>query len=96
MATRALIAAGQYLPMRFEREPELVHGELAEKTFPTRAAAECKSAWQSSSTVRATAARRFEGNGPAEEIRTTAPMLVFEISPPQDRFRAMFRRLDEY
>ena len=35
MGTKALITAEQYLSMHFEREPELVHGELAERPLPT-------------------------------------------------------------
>jgi Uma2 family endonuclease len=36
MATRALITPEQYLAAHFEREPELVHGELVEKSLPTK------------------------------------------------------------
>jgi Uma2 family endonuclease len=35
MATSALITAEQYLSMHFEREPELVRGELVERPLPT-------------------------------------------------------------
>jgi len=38
----------------------------------------------------------FEGTGPAEEIPATPPMLIVEISSPEDRFEAMFRKLEEY
>ncbi len=34
MATRALITPEQYLATHFEREPELVHGELVERPLP--------------------------------------------------------------
>src|SRR5882724_6908421 len=35
MATKALITAAQYLATRYDREPELVHGELVERPLPT-------------------------------------------------------------
>ena len=35
MATKALITSEQYLAARFEREPELVYGELMERPLPT-------------------------------------------------------------
>jgi Uma2 family endonuclease len=38
----------------------------------------------------------FEGAGPAEEIPATPPTLIVEISSPEDRFEAMFRKLEEY
>ena len=38
----------------------------------------------------------FEGAGPAEEIPTTPPTLMAEISSPEDRFEAMLRKLEEY
>jgi Uma2 family endonuclease len=34
MATKALITPEQYLSTQFEREPELVHGELVERPLP--------------------------------------------------------------
>jgi Uma2 family endonuclease len=34
MATKALITPEQYLATQFEREPELVHGELVERPLP--------------------------------------------------------------
>jgi Uma2 family endonuclease len=34
MATKALITPEQYLATQFEREPELVRGEIAERPFP--------------------------------------------------------------
>lgn len=35
MATKALITPEQYLATQFEREPELVRGEIAERPLPT-------------------------------------------------------------
>ena len=34
MATKALITPEQYLATHFEREPELVHGEIVERSLP--------------------------------------------------------------
>ena len=34
MATKALITPQQYLATQFEREPELVHGEVVERPLP--------------------------------------------------------------
>ncbi len=36
MATKALVTPEQYLTTHFEREPEPVHGEIAEKSLPTK------------------------------------------------------------
>ena len=38
----------------------------------------------------------FEGGGPAEETPTTPPLLIVEISSPEDRFQEMFKKLEEY
>ena len=36
MASKALLTPEQYLSTHYEREPEYVHGELVEKSLPTR------------------------------------------------------------
>src|ERR1019366_3923365 len=38
----------------------------------------------------------FEGEGPAEEIPVAPPMLVVEISSPDDRFYDLMQKFDEY
>lgn len=113
MATKALITPEQYLTTQFEREPELVHGELAEKYLPTkshgrtqqRLAVLLDNAGYCCTEVRMRLAEDlyripdvavFEGAGPAEEVPVTAPLLVVEISSPDDRLYDVLQELQEY
>ena len=38
----------------------------------------------------------FEGTGPTEAVPTAPPLLVVEISSPEDRLDATLQKLDEY
>ncbi len=38
----------------------------------------------------------LEGTGPSEAVPTVPPLLVVEISSPEDRLDAMLQKLDEY
>jgi Uma2 family endonuclease len=113
MATKALLTPEQYLTTHFEREPELVHGELAEKSLPTkshgrtqqRLAVLLDSAGYCCTEVRMRLAEDlyripdvavFEGAGPAEEVPTTAPLLVVEVSSPDDRLHDLLQKFEEY
>lgn len=112
MATEALITREQYLATHTDRETELVHGELVERPLPTRSHGRTQQrlavldrAGYCCTEVRMRLAEDlyripevavFEGSGPAEEIPTTPPMLIVEISSPEDRFQEMFRQLEEY
>jgi Uma2 family endonuclease len=113
MATKALITAEQYLSTHFEREPELVHGELAERPLPTRSHGRTQQrlavlldhAGYCCTEVRMRLAEDlyripdiavFEGQGPAEEIPVAPPMLIVEISSPDDRFNDLMKKCEEY
>lgn len=113
MATRALITAEQYLSMRFEREPELVHGELAEKTLPNkshgriqqRLAVLLDGAGYCCTEVRMRLAEDlyripdvalFQNGDPGEEIPSSPPLIVVEITSPDDRLHDILQKLAEY
>lgn len=102
------MAPKQYLATHFEREPELVHGELAERPLPNlshgrtqqRLAVHLDRAGYCCIDVRM---RLAEGlyripdvavyGGPA---LPTPPLLVVEISSPDDRLHDLLRKLEEY
>jgi len=113
MASKALITPQQYLATQFEREPELVHGELAERPLPNlihgrtqqRLAVHLDSVGYCCTEVRVRLAEDlyripdvavFEGTGPTEAVPTAPPLLVVEISSPEDRLDATLQKLDEY
>ena len=113
MATKALITPQQYLATQFEREPELVHGELVERPLPNlihgrtqqRLAVHLDGVGYCCTEVRMRLAEDlyripdvavFEGTGPTEAVPTAPPLLVVEISSPEDRLDAMLQKLDEY
>ena len=113
MASKALITPQQYLATQFEREPELVHGELAERPLPNlihgrtqqRLAVHLDSVGYCCTEVRMRLAEDlyripdvavFEGTGPTEAVPTAPPLLVVEISSPEDRLDATLQKLDEY
>jgi Uma2 family endonuclease len=113
MATKALITPRQYLATQFEREPELVHGELVERPLPNlihgrtqqRLAVHLDGVGYCCTEVRMRLAEDlyripdvavFEGTGPTEAVPTAPPLLVVEISSPEDRLDAMLQKLDEY
>ena len=113
MATKALITPQQYLAAQFEREPELVRGELVERPLPNlihgrtqqRLAVHLDGVGYCCTEVRMRLAEDlyripdvavFEGTGPAEIVPTSPPLLVVEISSPDDRLDAMLQKLEEY
>lgn len=113
MATKALITPEQYFATQFEREPELVRGELAERPLPNlihgrtqqRLAVHLDSVGYCCTEVRMRLAEDlyripdvavFEGKGPAEAVPSSPPLLVVEISSPDDRLDAMLQKLEEY
>ena len=113
MATKVLITPQQYLVTQFDREPELVHGELVERPLPNlihgrtqqRLAVHLDGVGYCCTEVRMRLAEDlyripdvavFEGTGPTEAVPTAPPLLVVEISSPDDRLDAMLQRLDEY
>ena len=114
MATKAfIITPEQYLATHFEREPELVHGEVAERPLPNlihgrtqqRLAVHLDSVGYCCTEVRMRLAEDlfripdvavFEGPGPMEPVPTIPPVLVVEISSPDDRLEAMLQKLEQY
>jgi Uma2 family endonuclease len=113
MATKALITPEQYLAMHFEREPELVHGELVERPLPNlshgriqqRLAVRLDGAGLCCTEVRMLLAEGlyripdvavFEGAGPTQEIPASPPLLVVEVSSPDDRLHDLLQKLEEY
>jgi len=113
MATKALITPEQYFATQFEREPELVRGELVERPLPNlihgrtqqRLAVHLDGVGYCCTEVRMRLAEDlyripdvavFEGTGPTEIVPSSPPLLVVEISSPDDRLDAMLQKLEEY
>jgi Uma2 family endonuclease len=118
MATTALITAEQYLSMHFEREPELVHGELVERSLPTfphgdlqleigsrlRALRRSHNVFTGAE-VRVRMAEdlyripdisMWTGPEPPPALPDSPPLLVVEISSPDDRFHEVLKKCEEY
>ena len=38
----------------------------------------------------------FEGNGPLEQVPTSPPMLIVEISSPDDKFHELLKKCEQY
>lgn len=117
MATKALIPPELYLATQFEREPELVHGELVERPLPTfphgnlqlRMGSRLMALQQScpvftgvevrvriaSDLYRIPDISMWEGV-PPDRVPASPPLLVVEISSPDDRLDAMLQKLEEY
>ena len=118
MATSALITAEQYIAMHFEREPELVHGELVERPLPTFPHGELQleigsrlRALRRSYPVHTGAEVRvriaadlyripdiamWTGPEPPPALPDSPPLLVVEISSPDDRFNDLMQKCAEY
>jgi Uma2 family endonuclease len=117
MATKALITPELYLATQFEREPELVHGELVERPLPNFPHGNLQlelgsrlRALQRSHPVFTGAEVRvriaadlyripdismWEGVAP-DRLPASPPLLVVEVSSPDDRLDAMLQKLEEY
>jgi Uma2 family endonuclease len=117
MATKALITPELYFATQFEREPELVRGELVERPLPTfphgniqlRMGSRLMALQQSYPVFTGVEIRvrmapdlyripdvsMWEGAAP-DSLPTRPPLLVVEISSPDDRLDAMLQKLDEY
>jgi Uma2 family endonuclease len=113
MASKALITAEQYLASSFEREPELVHGELVERILPNLSHGRTQQRLAvrldgvgccctevrmrlSDDLYRIPDVAVFEGSGPSEEVPSSPPLLVVEVSSPDDRLHDLLQKLDEY
>jgi Uma2 family endonuclease len=117
MATRSLITAELYLATHFEREPELVHGELVERPLPNFPHGDLQLDLGSrlralrhgypvftgvevrirmaADLIRIPDISMWEGTEP-DPLPTTPPLLVVEVSSPDDRLGAMLQKLEEY
>jgi Uma2 family endonuclease len=118
MATKAFIVTPeQYLATQFQREPELVRGEIAERPLPTfqhgnlqlRMGSRLMALQQSYAVFTGVEVRvriasdlyripdisMWEGAAP-EAVPSSPPLLVVEISSPDDRLDAMLQKLEEY
>ncbi len=113
MATKAFVTPQQYLATHFEREPELVHGELRERTLPTKSHGRTQQRLAvlldrlgycctevrmrlAEDCYRIPDVALFEGSGPAEEVPSEPPLLVVEVSSPDDRLHDLLEKFDQY
>ncbi|HEV2198497.1 MAG TPA: Uma2 family endonuclease [Bryobacteraceae bacterium] len=118
MATKALITPEQYLSMHFEREPELVHGELVERPLPTFPHGNLQlqlgsrlRALQPSYTVftgvevcvqiapdvfRVPDISMWTGPEPPPKLPIAPPILVVEVSSPDERIHDVLQKFEEY
>lgn len=113
MAAKTFLTPQQYVTTPFEREPELVHGELVERPLANlihgrtqqRLAVHLDGVGYCCTEVRMRLAEDlyripdvavFEGTGPTESVPSSPPLLVVEISSPDDRLDAMLQKLEEY
>jgi Uma2 family endonuclease len=118
MATKAFITPEQYLTTHFEREPELVHGELAERPLPTfphgnlqlRLGARLLALQPSyvvftgvevrvriaPDLIRIPDISMWTGPEPPPVLPDSPPLLVVEISSPDDRLYDLLQKFEEY
>jgi Uma2 family endonuclease len=114
--TKVLVTPEQYLAMHFEREPELVHGELVERSLPTFPHGNLQlemgsrlRALQSSHQVFAGVEVRVRlaadliripdialWTGLPEKMPTAPPLLVVEVSSPDDRLHDLLQRFEDF
>ncbi len=116
MATEALITPEQYLATHFEREPELVHGEIVERTLPTFPHGDIQLELGSRLRTLQGSHRVYTGvevrmrladdlyripdialwTQPPDPIPASPPLLVVEVSSPDDRLHDLLQKLEEY
>jgi Uma2 family endonuclease len=112
MASKVLITPEQYLATHFEREPELVHGELVEKSLPTFSHGKTQlrlcmllgGAGSGGTEVRMKLAEdlfripdfALFEQEPEKELPESPPLLIVEIASPDDRLRDVEQKLEEY
>jgi len=113
MATKAFVTPEQYLATHFEREPELVHGELRERTSPAKSHGRTQQRLAvlldrlgycctevrmrlAEDCYRIPDVALFGGSGPAEEVPSDPPLLVVEVSSPDDRLHDLLENFEQY
>jgi Uma2 family endonuclease len=116
MATKALITPKQYLATHFERERELVRGEIVERTLPTFPHGHIQLELGSRLRALKDSHRVYTGvevrmrlaedlyripdialwAEPPDPIPSSPPLLVVEVSSPDDRLHDLLQKLEEY
>jgi len=116
MATKALITPEQYLARHFEREPELVHGEIVERPLPNFSHGSIQLRLGSRLEALRSSHQVFTGvevrvrlaadliripdialwTELPEELPASPPVLIVEVSSPDDRLHDLLLKLDEY
>jgi Uma2 family endonuclease len=111
MAGKVLITPEQYLATHFEREPELVHGELVEKSLPKNThsktqqrlcvlldrAGECRPELRMKLAEDLFRIPDFAlFEQDPDELPESPPLLIVEIASPDDRLRDVEQKLGEY
>src|SRR5258706_9728055 len=111
MATNTLVTPEQYLATHFDREPELVHGEIVERPLPTKRHSMIQQRLSvlldrigcypelrmrlAVDMYRIPDIAVFERE-PEEDVPTSPPMLIVEISSPDDKFHQLLEKCEEY
>jgi Uma2 family endonuclease len=112
MATKAFITPEQYLATHFDREPELVRGEIVERSLPNKRHSKTQQRLSvlldrmglcypelrmrlAEGCFRIPDIAVFESE-PEEDVPTSPPLLVIEISSPDDRFHELLEKFEDY
>jgi Uma2 family endonuclease len=111
MASKVLITPEQYLATHFEREPELVHGELVEKSLPKNThskaqqrlcvlldrVGECRPELRMKLAEDLFRIPDFAlFERDPDELPESPPLLIVEIASPDGRLPDVERKLGEY
>jgi Uma2 family endonuclease len=112
MASKTLITPEQYLATPYEWEPEYVHGEIVERSMPTRRHAIIQQLLsvifsgkgcclpglrvRLASDVFRVPDFAFYLEDPKVEVPASPPLLVVEIGSPDDRISDVIRKMEEY
>ena len=114
--TKVLVTPEQYLAMHFEREPELVHGELVERSLPTFPHGNLQLEMGSRLRALQSSHQVFTGvevrvrlaadliripdialwTELPEKMPTVPPLLVVEVSSPDDRLHDLLQRFEDF
>jgi Uma2 family endonuclease len=114
--TKVFVTPQQYLAMHFEREPELVHGELVERSLPTFPHGNLQLRLGSRLEALRSSHQVFTGvevrvrlaadliripdialwTELPEEMPTAPPLLVVEVSSPDERLHDLLQRFEDF
>jgi len=112
MATNALVTPEQYLATHFDREPEYVRGEIVERSLPTSLHSEAQQRLQvlldrvgccypnlrmrlAEDLYRIPDIAVYEERV-AEQVPDHPPLLIVEISSPDDKLHELFEKFEDY